>query len=342
MRVLFLYLFLFLVQTIVAQSNKSVSVLQPPAKDASRVMFYNCENFFDCQDDTLNTGDDTYLPYGDLHWTNKRFRLKRNALARAIIGIGTSKPPVLVGLCEIENASVLNELCYESPLQSAHYKFIHRNSPDHRGIDVALLYLPSLFKPLETRFLRGAEPWSSREMLAVKGVLNGADTLYLVVCHWPSKKGGAVGERLRKEVATVAASYADSVLSANPQAVLIFCGDFNDESSSAAINILCQNRNRERLIDLAQRVVPDNLGSHKFRGHWSVIDHFIVSPQLTKKESLMHLTNNQMYLGALPFLLENDETALGVKPFRTYLGFRYHGGTSDHLPVYIDLQRYKH
>jgi len=324
---------LFIGQCVIAQNY----IPQPLENGASRIMFYNCENFFDCQDDTLCSGDDAYLPYGDLHWTEKRFRIKRNALARAIIGVGTNRPPVLVGLCEIENADVLSELCNESPLRSVGYQFIHRNSPDHRGIDVALLYQPSLFTILETRFLRGAEPWSSREMLAVKGVLGLSDTLFVVVCHWPSKKGGATGERLRAEVAGVAAAYADSVLAQNLQAALIFCGDFNDEAFSHAISLLCKKGDKERLVDLAQNVVPSNMGSHKFRGHWSVIDHFIVSHALLNAD--LQLVDPVMHLAALPFLLEKDESGLGVKPFRTYLGFRYHGGTSDHLPVYIDVRK---
>lgn len=341
MRIIFLLIF---INTGILFAQKVSNEFNLPilSKGMSRVMFYNCENFFDCENDTLCEGDDTYLPFGDLHWTEKRFRIKRNALARAIIGVGTSAPPVLVGLCEIENAEVLTSLCDESPLRTVGYKFVHRNSPDHRGIDVALLYQPSLFEIIETRFLRGAEPWKSREMLAVKGVLAQSDTLVVVVCHWPSKKGGAMGERLRAEIADVAANYADSILNNNPNVALIFCGDFNDEANSSSILKLCNNVDKERLVDLAARTIPSNIGSHKFRGHWGTIDHFMVSKNLINNGLSLQLSTSAMYIAALPFLIEADETALGIKPFRTYLGFRYHAGTSDHLPVFIDLQKNNH
>jgi predicted extracellular nuclease len=310
---------------------------KPVEKGCVRIAFFNCENFFDSVEDPTNSGDDAYQPSGELHWTYSRYQAKYNAIAKAIIGVGTTSPPVLMGLCEIENAHVLKDLCTKSPLSAAGYHFIHRDSPDHRGIDVALLYLPQQFEPIEIRFLRGKEPWTTREMLAVKGIIEQRDTLHLVICHWPSKKGGTEGELLRNETAQVARNYADSVFRYQSNACILFAGDFNDEAYTPALSQLCTNQTQP-LFDLAVKTDSTTIGSHKFDGHWSIIDHFISSKSLISNHPGLKITTLQMRIAALPFLLIPDESRLGVKPFRTYTGFRYQGGTSDHLPVYIDLR----
>jgi len=160
--------------------------------------------------------------------------------------------------------------------------------------------------------------------------------LFFVICHWPSKKSGAEGDLLRNETAQVSRNYADSVFRYHPNANILFTGDFNDEPHTPALSILCTSR-KYPLFDLAEKLTNQNIGSHKFNGHWSTIDHFVSSKNLITNDKGLKIAPTVMQIAALPFLLIPDESRLGVKPFRTYTGFRYQGGTSDHLPVYVDL-----
>lgn len=314
------------------------------------VVFWNVENYFDPFDDPL-TRDESFTPQGYFAWTWNRFIKKRNDLAKTIIACGlqddgTWEAPCIVGLCEIENFFVLYQLVTDSPLAPLEYGIIHRDSPDPRGIDVALLYKKSLFRPLKVGFYLprrthigatapgalpepdGALPTrdsasasaATREILYVKGVYAGRDTLHFFVNHWPSKLGGTAAEALRMSASQVVQQAVDSILTKYPLARIVVMGDFNDSPKSAAVRSL----EKDRLVNVSAG------NTYKYRGAWDCIDQFLVTPSV--QESLEYVK-----VVRLPFLLEPDPTYMGQKPRRTYLGPAYKGGISDHLPISLKI-----
>ena len=157
------------------------------------VMFYNTENLFDTQDDP-NTNDNQFLPDGEKHWNFKRLQKKLNRIFQVIVASGEGKLPAIIGLCEVENNIVLELLLNKTPLGKLGYKYIHKDSPDRRGIDVALLYNINSFTPISYRFITVSSderPLKTRDILYVKGIMH-KDTFHFYINHWPSKYGGAI------------------------------------------------------------------------------------------------------------------------------------------------------
>ncbi len=202
-------------------------------ENRDRIMFYNVENLFDIYNDSL-TNDDEFTPEGERRWNNYRFYKKLNNLSKVIISIGEWDPPAVVGLCEIENRFVLNKLIYETPLKNFDYKIIHSESPDRRGIDVALLYRKSKFEPLFYYPVRinfpGDTLSKTRDILYVKGVFSGIDTAHLFINHWPSRYGGYEDSKTKRLfVASVLRNKIDSIFFTEMNPGIIIMGDFNDE-----------------------------------------------------------------------------------------------------------------
>lgn len=301
--------------------------------DTLVVMFYNVENFFDIRNDSL-TRDEDFLPEGAYRWTYSRYKKKSTNIARVILSANQWNPPALVGLCEVENASVVKQLLFGSGLANVGYDFLHYDSPDFRGIDVALLYNRYLFKILEKRPIPLCNPTLglvTRDALYAKMVYAGEDTLHVVVNHWPSKRGGEkASEEKRVSVATAIRTLCDSIRAQQVGARIILMGDFNDEASSYAVSeVLGAKAPGDRIAMLMNlSMLNQKLGSHKFQGSWSCIDHIIISSELWTEAQ-----PPSFKLVDLPFLFEEDKIFSGVKPFRTYSGPRYLGGYSDHLPV---------
>ena len=315
-------------------------LFNPASRDESgvRVVFYNVENLFDFKKDTL-AKDDEFLPEGLYEWTPGKFFNKLQSISKVILSTGGWEPPEIIGLGEVENQSVVNLLVTRFPLAPFGYKVVHYESPDVRGIDVALLFRPDKFSlvysaPLAVKLAE--EPlFSTRDILYVKGVVLNKDTLHLFVNHWPSKLGG---EKLsaphRRAAAQCLKKAVDSLLARNPAARIVVMGDLNDVPSSPVVQSLI---GKEGLyLNLMAAPLPKKeKGSYKFYGKWSLIDQFIVSSALIQKNGL-HVKDGACIFAA-SFLLVPDESFGGEKPFRSFLGPRYTGGYSDHLPVYVDL-----
>ena len=319
--------FLFLVQVCDAQQRSAI------------VAFWNVENYYAPFSDSLKR-DPAFSPQGVNHWTWSRFITKRDAMAKAIIAMSAEEPPVIIGLCEVENRFVLEQLVKQTPLSFAGYRIVHRDGPDERGVDVALLYRPDRFRVLSTRFftVRLPDPLQfTREILYTKGVLDDLDTLHLFVNHWPSKWGGAkasMGRRLA--AAQRLGTSVDSIFSLLPCANIVIMGDFNDTPKSKVLQAL----NKERpLQNLSAPLARKKQGTIRYRGRWELIDQFIVSEHLLCIEEPIYTSADQCRIFTAPFLLIPDEKFLGMKPFRTYLGPRYQGGISDHLPVILQIKR---
>ncbi|MBB3187423.1 endonuclease/exonuclease/phosphatase family protein [Microbacter margulisiae] len=322
-------------------------------KQRFRVMSYNVENFFDSQRDSVVKPTE-FSPVGIRRWTYSRYLAKRNNIAKVIAALGGWTPPALVALCEIENQQILENLTLHSPLRNLHYRIIHFESPDPRGIDVALLYQPKLFKPLHEEPLRIRFPDSphhhTRDILYVTGTTQGNDTLHIFVNHFPSRYGGELeSENSRLFVASILRHKTDSLFNANPQSNIIILGDFNDypdnRSIAYVLNALpetCSIRPHQLYNLFYTTHTTKKTGSYKHDGEWGVLDQIIVSSHLLQDTSGIHTTVSSGKVFAPLFLLENETKGFGEKPFRTYIGMKYHGGFSDHLPVFVDFQDGNH
>lgn len=318
---------------LVAQNEKSL-----------RLAFYNVENLFHPDNDSL-TNDEEFTPEGDRHWSYYRYREKSSRMAKAILAIGQWEPPAVVGLAEIENRQVLTDLVESDVLRKFNYGIIHYESPDRRGIDVGMIYRKELFTPLYSRKLPVVNPedssFATRDILYVKGITQYGDTLQLFFNHWPSRYGGqAQSEPRRILAANTLRQLTDSLYRQSAATNIIIAGDFNDEWSNASlIHTLGAAKSPDSikqggLVNLMASL-PVNEGSHRYRGVWAYLDQIIVSPSLLSDEGRVEITSYGVVRQA--FLLETDERYPGERPFRTFLGLRYHGGFSDHLPVFIDL-----
>jgi predicted extracellular nuclease len=312
-----------------------------------RIMFYNVENLFDTEDDSLKM-DKEFLPDEIRNWSKFRYSQKQSQLSKVITAVGGWSPPELVGLCEIENRSVLNYLTRQSPLYVFGYQIIHQESPDARGIDVALLYQPKSFKPVSTEFIPVNYPVNkrkTRDIIYSRGIIPNHDTLHVFVNHWPSRYGGQLeSEENRIYVAGLLKHKTDSILDNNPQALIVIMGDFNDEPDNTSLiktlNALpaYDSLQTKQLVNLSYELrYTNNQGSHKYQGQWTLLDQVIVSGALLNKSRNTYTTPEKLTVVKASFLLEPDEAYLGDKPYRTYVGFKYNGGFSDHLPVFIDL-----
>lgn len=293
-------------------------------------MELNCENLFDTRHDSLKN-DLEFLPDGSYKWTPYRYWAKLNHLGQEIVA--QSDPvPDFVAMCEVENDSVMFDLTKRSLLRNAGYEYVMTSSPDERGIDVALLYQPASFALLHSHSIRIKplpDTRPTRDILYASGLLITGDTLHVFVVHAPSRRGGEQASRpYRLLVASQLAEAVDSVYAISRDAKIIIAGDFNDYADSPALQYLYEHH----LINMS----ADAQGSHgakatyRWHGEWRSLDQILCSPSLAaRKQSCV--------IGDLPFLLEDDEKYGGKKPYRTYLGPRYLGGYSDHLPLVVQF-----
>ncbi len=313
------------------------------------VAFYNLENLFD----TINANgkfDLEFSPGGARKWDSIKYNLKLNNLANAIAGMVsglTPGGPAVIGIAEVENESVVADLVNAKPLQSRGLKYVHRDSPDARGIDVALLYDPELFEVtgVETHrlFVESNPDFRTRDQLCVSGVL-GIDTISVIVNHWPSRLGGQeASEYLRIAAAELSKSIADSIRAASPLRPIIIMGDLNDdpENASCALTIGA----RRNAYDVPPTgfynpwwdILASGKGTLTYRGKWNLFDQIIVGGMLLPDNgSVLTLVGAEVC--DLDFLKQTEAPYTGM-PHRTYAGGRFLNGYSDHFPTQIFLKR---
>ncbi len=313
-----------------------------------RVMFYNVENLFDTIDDP-NKNDNEFLPDGEYAWTPYRYWEKQKNITRVITAIGGMNSPAIVGLCEVENDSVIYDLTRRSPLKAQGYKYVVSDSPDERGIDLALLYQPDRFKLLgysEYELIyKDKNRRPTRNILHVTGTVINGDSLDVLLCHWPSRYGGKLeSEPARMEAADLLRSKVDSLFLVRGKANIIIMGDFNDYPDNKSIfnNLKARSINYHRddyeLYNLFfHRIKERDFGTYFYQGQWGVLDQIIVSGNLLRADNSIKVKNSEAHIFKADFLLERDKATGKKKPFRTYAGPNYLGGFSDHLPVYVDL-----
>ncbi len=316
-----------------------MALFRPSAGQEFSAMFYNVENLFDTADDTTRN-DEEFLPQGSRRWTAGRYQKKISALSRAIAVSGKWELPALIGLCEVENEDVLKDLGYGDILSAGHYGIVHRNSPDLRGIDVALLYRRDFFSIAEVRswvpHRPYNEPFLSRNLLYAKAVMD-SDTLHVIICHFPSRRGGVLAtQEAREEMALLLRARTDSLLSAVPDAAVIVMGDFNAGPEDAIIQSITGGG---KMVNVSGRLLSSGKGTYRYQGQWEVIDQILLSSSLTAGSGPFFVDPESVRVPDAPFLLTDDTQYPGKKPYATYEGFRWAGGYSDHLPVVITITR---
>ncbi len=289
----------------------------------AQIFCWNLENYFDPADDPV-TADEAFTPGGEHHWTRRKYEAKRNLIAKTIIASAErfgGRMPAIVGLCEVENAKVLKALVEDSPLAAQRYRSVHRESPDPRGIDVALLYDPERVRLLDFEFITISE-FSTREILYAKVAL--PDTLHVFVNHWPSKYSGAkASEARRQAVCTALLHKLDSLHRSDSAAAVLLMGDFNATPREPSVMRLTTEGG-------LNNITPKKGGTIRFKGKWEMIDQMLASPSAAQ-------TIGPAEVFRPSFLLEDDKSFMGKKPHRTNVGPRYNAGASDHLPIIADI-----
>ena len=320
--------------------------------DPIRVAFWNMENFFDPFVDSTKSYN-AFTEEGMQHWTKSRFYKKRNNMYKAILAMSENRPIGIIGMCEVENEYVLRAIFEQTPLKKHNYRFVHYEGPDKRGIDPAIVYSLDHFMLVESAvfpyYNSEDTAYHSRDILYAKFIDKQDDTVHVFVNHWPSRYSGeleTVGSRscsaaiLRAKVDSICASMPEGY-----QAKIIMMGDLNDCPTDPSVYDVLRARHPSEmedgyLVNLFGK--NDGLGFEgtlKHQADWQIFDQIIVTPAVMDDREGLHYQEGSARIFAADFLFEDDEVYHGKKLFRTYVGPKYFGGFSDHLPVYIDLTR---
>jgi endonuclease/exonuclease/phosphatase family metal-dependent hydrolase len=303
-----------------------------------RVMSYNVENLFDTSDNE-ETDDDEFLPSSLRRWTFSRYNHKLKQIARIICAAGEWDTPALVGLCEAENDTVLSRLLRSTPLRQQPYRYLITQGSDKRGINVALLYRRDQFRYIDHRSIqvkfKSAAIRPTRDILHAWGEILSGDTLDVIVCHFPSKYGGEKeSEAQRLDAAGILVALSDSLSLIRRHPLQIIMGDFNDEPDSRCMRRVAG----DSLLNLFAPGNPaSGRGSQKYQGEWSQLDQIIIRRRMAESDSPVQFVPGSARTFSPSFLLIDDKTWRGKRPRRTYHGFKYEGGYSDHLPVITDF-----
>lgn len=314
---------------------------QDKQSEKYRVIFYNVENLFDPFDDP-STNDNEFTSMGKSHWTMSRLNQKVMMVYRALIAAADGTLPDVIGMAEIENLWIIEYLLKKTPLKEGNYGIIHKESPDPRGIDVALLYRKDRMVPVDYEFIpvRGskAKRFVSRDILHFKANIR-KESISFFVNHWPSRSGGYIETQQKRDLtAGILRHKLDSLLLVNPKSKFLLMGDFNatpDETCFTKILGASMEKEKSKsakMINMSQFWQKEKIGTIRSKGHWEIFDQFICSGNLIEGTGLQ-ISPNETSICKEGFLFEDDKRYLGKKPFRTYMGPIYHGGVSDHLPI---------
>lgn len=307
------------------------------------VLFYNVENLFDTQDDPT-TEDDEFSPGGLRNWNSFRLKEKLNKISKVVVAASGYDSPAIIGLCEVENRWVLEQLVEKTALSRFNYRIIHKDSPDDRGIDVAILFRPDKVIPIDYNYhplvTQKGDTLKSREILEA-AFKCADDTLNIFVNHWPSRYNGqAQTEPDRLLAAETLKTLIDSLLWEKREPKIVILGDFNDEATNRSIHDELQAKVDDdaavdgELVNLSFRWRP--AGTLKHQQSWQIFDQIIVSDYLLEGTGLF-TSFSDAHIVDLPFLFEDDDRWGGKRLFRTYRGYKYTGGFSDHLPVLLKI-----
>ncbi len=317
------------------------------------VGFYNLENLFDTLD-SPDTDDREFLPTGGNNWTPEVYQDKQKNMARVISELGTETSPdgiAILGVGEVENRLVLEDLVKQPALADRHYQIVHYDSPDERGIDVGLIYQPKYFRVTGSRAIplilygEDGERNFTRDILYVAGMLDG-EPLHILVNHWPSRRGGEKATRpMRNAAALICKNVADSLMALDPAAKVIITGDLNDDPNSPSVQdvLACKNEKKEvrkgDLFNPMNEFFVQGYGTLAYQDSWNLFDQIIISHGLTtQRQEGYRFHEATVY--KKPYLIQQTGQYKGY-PFRTFDFGNYIGGYSDHFPVYLTLVKAK-
>ncbi len=313
-------------------------------ENSAIVAFYNLDNLFDIYDDP-DTLDDEYTPTGKKKWTYRKYKSKVNNLAEVIEKIGadhTLRPPTIIGFAELENESVLVDILNTEPLRKYAYGYVHYDSPDERGVDVAFAFCKKDFELLDSDkyeliiYHKNGIRHYTRDILYVKGKLRG-ERMHIIVNHWPSRRDGEV-ESMYKRVAAAQRVHEiiDRINAEETDAKIIIMGDFNDEYNSPSIQ---EHLVSSQFFNPMQSLQESGFGSSYTNGRWYLFDQIIFSVNFLEKDK-----GKFFFKQAGVFNADFLKTWSGKRkdtPYRTFIGTWYQGGYSDHFPVYAKIEQNK-
>lgn len=315
------------------------------------VGFYNQENLFDtCHDEGKN--DSEFLPTGSYRWNGLKYTHKLRNMARALADMGTDVLPkvgcAVIGLSEVENAKVLDDLTAQEPLRARGYKYVHVEGPDKRGIDCAMLYNPSLFKVVDVKLVpyvpdeSMAKDYCTRGFLTVSGELAG-EPVVVVVCHWPSRFAGS---SYRERAAELVKNLKDSLLNVNPDMKVMVMGDMNDDPTNKSMKDVLRAKADANSVNEGDMynpwyniLVKQGTGTLSYQGSWNLFDQIVLTPNMVNKSgkrdfSTLKYWKNQIF--RRDYLINTEGRYKGT-PKRTHASGIWLDGFSDHLPVVVYL-----
>ncbi|MFC2112050.1 hypothetical protein ACFLTA_02175 [Bacteroidota bacterium] len=341
-RIIFVGLGILLLTVVSAQKKDEIFSL----------MFYNVENLFDTESDP-EIDDTEFTPDSEKAWDIEKYEKKLDDIASVIKAVNKAELPEIVGLCEVENLKVLEDLIQTKDLKRGDYGIVHHESPDTRGIDCALLYNMEEFRVQSSKAIPVSFPFDSslttRDILYVEGKTSDNETLHLFVNHWSSRWGGEKeSEPKRLYCAVSLRMEIDLVMNRDPSAKIIIMGDFNDEPTNRSVfEMLLANNKRKNASDRElYNLMYDahnqrNEGSYYYQGNWNMLDQIIVSRPIITDRKGWHCGYDDGMIFKADFMLYYNEERQEHVPNRTYGGLNYYGGFSDHLPVYLSLTNEK-
>ena len=337
MKISFLIAVLFLVLSC---SDKKYN----PKKNLT-IVSYNVENLFDLIDEEAKQ-DEEFTPDGNKHWTQGRYNKKLSDLSQVLSAINGQELPEIIGLCEVENKKVVEDLFKNGEFDPKNYGIVHYESPDFRGIDCALAYNTAEVEVVKSEPIHVSFPdepdYFTRDVLYVKAKMSNKEIFHFFVNHWPSRIGGnEKTEPNRIFVASLVKAKTDSILTENPNANIVIMGDMNDEPGNKSIMGTLQASleidANSQLINMMAPAYEEGKGTYNFRGDWNMLDNIIVSRSLFDGKGF-DCVDKKGHVFSQDWMEYTNQNGQ-VSPNRTYGGPNYYGGISDHFPVYIRLSR---
>lgn len=321
------------------------------AQKEAMIAFWNVENLFDTIDDPA-INDQEFLPTSKKAWTSERYNTKLKNTSHVILEMNKGVGPDILGMAEVENRGVLVDLTTKTPMKKQKYGIVHYDSPDQRGIDVALIYKTKSFTVLSSNHVPvplprdendTVAPRPTRDILVVRGILNKKDTICILVNHWPSRMGGQEkSEEKRVAAAQTVQRICDSLRFLYPDGEILAMGDFNDEPTNRSLMMIGTKsyepvlKEQVKIFDnMMDSIKASGDGTHYYKKEKSCLDQILVTPNFREKKTY-YVTSACIFKPEWIFaeVYKGD----GLSPKRTWAGSRYIGGYSDHLPVFVTLQ----
>ena len=314
------------------------------------VVFYNTENLFDTENDP-NTEDDEFTPEGNKKWDSEKYLKKLKDLSTVFHSINSRELPEIIGLCEVENKKVLEDLITTGKLKKGNYGIVHEDSEDKRGIDVALLYRKDEFqyqnhKSISVHF-RFDTASRVRNILYVKGKTGKNEIFHFFVNHWKSRsEGQQATEPKRIYTAVTLRKVVDSILNFEPEAKIFIMGDFNDEPTNMSLHSILQATNKQKNANprelynlMYSKHNINNIGTYSYKGNWNMLDQIIVSQKVISDKDNYHCNFTSGTIYQDKWMMYDNPKVGNLTPNKTYGGDMYFGGVSDHLPVFVVLEK---